>query len=383
MKSLFKIIEIYILRSIMRILSLFPIKENRIVFNSYTGTQYSCNPKYISEYIANNYKGQYEIVWAFREPEKYRYLEKKFGYILVKYSSPKRFFYEATAKASINNIGSFSWFPVRKGQEHINTWHGGFNIKKVGLQELANDSLMKKSIKMSSDNTTVLLSTSKVYDEIIAKQDLGYEKETLKIGFPRNDIIFKQRDGEIDLRKKVCDALNINIDSFILLYAPTYRYNPNEVFQNPDYKTIKRLLSEKIDKQIVIVTRMHHLMKNDLGNHITVDATNYSDMQELLAVSDCLITDYSSSIWDFSIIEKPILLFAPDYSEYALERGLHADLNTIGFPFAQNVHELNELISDMDFNTIYLQSRKFREDNGAYEFGDACKKLFDYIFSSQ
>ena len=57
------------------------------------------------------------------------------------------------------------------------------------------------------------------------------------------------------------------------------------------------------------------------SERFTIDATDYPDMQELLAVSDCLISDYSSCIWDYSIMGKPIYLYTPDVDEYDKERG--------------------------------------------------------------
>ena len=106
-------LEIRILRVFMTVLHIFPIKQNRIILNSYTGTQYSCNPKYITEAILKRFPDKYEIIWTFKEPDKFQFLEEK-GIKVVKYASIKRFYYEATAKVSINNIGSYSWQPIRR-----------------------------------------------------------------------------------------------------------------------------------------------------------------------------------------------------------------------------------------------------------------------------
>ena len=76
-KSYIKLFEIYMIRTMMRILYLFPIKNNRIVINSYRGQQYSCNPKYISEKLIEQYPGKYEIIWFFSEPEKFAFLKKQ------------------------------------------------------------------------------------------------------------------------------------------------------------------------------------------------------------------------------------------------------------------------------------------------------------------
>ena len=378
MKSIIKIIAIYLLRAVMRCLFIFPMKDNRIVINSYRGSQYSCNPKYLREYIMKYYGESADIIWAFNEPNKYEFLKER-KIKLVKYSSLLRFYYEATAKVSINNIGSFSWFPIRKGQEHINTWHGGIDIKKVGLEECANNPLIKKTIELSSELTTGLLSTSKTFDNVTAMKDLGFKKNTLKFGYPRNDILFQQKQNEIDLRRKICSYFNISAKDYIILYAPTYRYNRNKFFCHPNYNSIKNILSEVTGQKTVILSRMHHLMQNNLGGKETIDATNYPDMQELLAVVDMLITDYSSSIWDYAIMEKPIYIYAPDFKEYDDERGLHVDFEHFYFPFSKNSCELESQLRQIDFETCKNIAKKFMEDNTSYEDGCACEKTVDYL----
>ena len=347
MKSAIKLIIIYLMRLLMKILHIFPIKENRIICNAYRGMQYAGNPKYLSEYISQKYSLEYEIIWAFKTPKKFAYLSDR-GIKLVKYSSIKRFYYEATAKISINNIGSFSWLPLRKGQEHVNTWHGGFGVKKCGLDESANNKIMKRTIQMSTDNTTNLISTSEEFDRDIAVKDLGFKRTTLKIGYPRNDILFKQKNGEIDLRDKVCESLGINSGSYIVLYAPTWRYNRKYKWTSIDYNSLKSIIGEKTGREVAILYRMHHLMESNMGSErFTIDATDYPDMQELLAVSDCLISDYSSCIWDYSIMGKPIYLYTPDVDEYDKERGSHVRIYDWGFPVCRTNQELFEAIMCM------------------------------------
>ena len=75
--SIIKLLEIYVLRILIHVLHIFPIKENRIIITSYRGTQYACNPKYITETILKTVPGKYELIWAFQKPEKFKYLKDK------------------------------------------------------------------------------------------------------------------------------------------------------------------------------------------------------------------------------------------------------------------------------------------------------------------
>ena len=163
-KSLFKLCAIYILKLFMILLHVFPVKNNRIIFNSYSGRQYACNPKYISMYLNEKYTGKYELIWAIRNASSYKWLTEE-GIKVVEYYSLKRLFYEATAKVSINNVGSFSWMPNTKNQLRINTWHGGGCYKKVGLSETCNDMIKKRTMELTAKNTSYMLSTSKYFTE--------------------------------------------------------------------------------------------------------------------------------------------------------------------------------------------------------------------------
>ena len=378
-KSIVKIAEIYILRIFMRLLYVFPIKNNRIVINSYRGSQYSCNPKYISEYLVTQYPGRFEIIWAFNYPKEFYGLKKQYNYKLVKYNSFRRFYYEATCKVSINNIGSFSWFPVRKGQEHINTWHGSFGSKKCGLDEENNDKLMKKTIQMSSNNTTLMTATSENFIKFICKDDLGYNGKILKCGYPRNDIFFSIARME-NVRKKVERFFSIDSGCFIVLYAPTWRYDTKKELVHPDFLEIKKSLERKFGKSVVILFRMHHLSKyKEESSEFICNATKYPDMQELLCAADLLITDYSTSIWDFAITKKPIVLFTPDLRAYIDKRGLHESIYNWGFPVCWQNDEIIKCFKNLDLQESKEQDERFILRAASFENGIASQRVAQYI----
>lgn len=380
MNALLKISAIYGLRIFNRIFHVFPIKKNRIIINAYRGSQYSCNPKYISEYLTKTYKGKLEIIWAFNKPENFQFLEED-GIRLVKYSSLRRFFYEATAKISINNIGSYSWLPLRRGQEHINTWHAGFGYKKIGLGEIANSKTMKRTIQISSDETTLIPSCSKEFTNEIARKDLGYQGNIIDSGLARNDILFKQLSGKINIREKVLTTFGIDKNTYIVLYAPTWRYDRDKQIPALDYNMQKKALEDKTGKTVVILSRMHHLSEFSITDkNLTIDATKYPDMQELLAAADCLITDYSSSIWDFSIMERPIFIYAPDIEEYRNQRGYHMDVFEWGFPVCQNNFELCSAIQHLNEEDAKKMAISHRMQAGSFEDGSACEQIGQWIY---
>lgn len=104
-------------------------------------------------------------------------------------------------------------------------------------------------------------------------------------------------------------------------------------------------------------------------------------MQELLYVSDVLITDYSSSIWDFSFTNRPCFLYATDLSTYDLTQGFYTNIYDWPFPLAQNNEELIQNITQFD-NAVYLDAiNKHHEEFGSFETGTACQQVYNFITS--
>lgn len=376
-KSLFKLCAIYILKLFMILLHVFPVKNNRIIFNSYSGRQYACNPKYISMYLNENYEGQYELIWAIRNASSYKWLTEE-GIKVVEYYSLKRLFYEATAKVSINNVGSFSWMPNTKNQLRINTWHGGGCYKKVGLGEKQNDFIMKKTIAMTAKNTSYMLASSKYNAEIVWPQDLGYHGEVLRIGFPRNDIFFGNNAQQV--REKVCSVLDIPKQDKILMYAPTWRYGTSDAIILPDFDRLRLACTKRFGGEWTVLFRAHDLTTKQWGKINCKDVSNYADMQELLIATDFLISDYSSCIWDYSLqITKPCILFVPDLSQYEEMRGFDIDIHTWGFPICANDKEAEDAIASWD-ELQYANNMKMHHDSlQSYDKGNACYKLAKII----
>ena len=376
-KSFAKLCAIYCIRAIMLLLHIFPVKKERIIFNAYTGRQYACNPKYITEYLLENFPGKYELIWGLKDAHKYHDLRDR-GIKVVEYVSLKRMFYEATAKVSINNVGSFSWMPNTKNQLRINTWHGGGCYKKVGLGESNNDKLMKKTIKMTADNTSYMLATSRYNADVVWPHDFGYHGKILRIGFPRNDILI---NGDMEqIHRKVCRDLNIAQDKKIVMFAPTWRYETVDEIVLPNFMRLKEACRKRFGGNWEVLFRAHDLMMLQMDGSEYIDVTKYPDMQELLVASDMLISDYSSCIWDYSLqLVKPCLLFTPDIESYTRKRGFDIDIFKWGFPVCVTEDELIENIKIMNLDDFADAMRRHHNDLGSYDKGNACEKICQVI----
>ena len=106
---------------------------------------------------------------------------------------------------------------------------------------------------------------------------------------------------------------------------------------------------------------------------------SYPDMQELLIAADMLITDYSSSMFDYALQNRPVLQFAIDIEDYKKDRGFYFPLDALPFPLATSNEELEALICDYDSEKQQAEWEAFKADQGFCEDGQAAKRCADWI----
>jgi CDP-glycerol glycerophosphotransferase len=205
----------------------------------------------------------------------------------------------------------------------------------------------------------------------------------LSIGMPRNDILFNVPDLVI---RKVKDHFNLKNNKKIVLYAPTFRGD----YRKADTMTfsinisyLQKALKSKFGYDFLVLYRSHiyDKTKYDTENENVILASEYPDIQELLCAADVLITDYSSSMWDFSLTLKPCFIFAPDLTHYEQAMGFYTPIEDWPFPFAKTNEQLIRNIIKFD-NMRYIELvKKHHHDLGSYETGTAAKQFCERVFS--
>lgn len=370
-----KILAYKAIRLCMRLLCIFPIRKNRVFFESYKGKSYSCNPKYISEYLQKHYPTDFELVWVLNDPDKVNIPE---GIKVVKNHTIPCFYFHMTSKVIITNMTDDVFIPKRKKQIHINTWHAGGAYKKVGLS--FDKTLSRLTVwqdRIVREETSVYLSSSALFTRYNIREAYQYEGDVICSGMPRNDIFFDEKKLA-EIREKVSDILPLR-NRIVVLFAPTFR----GVFGSSEERKVSfpydGLINEahKEHKDIIILNRAHY----SEATHMTtseeriIDVSDYPDMQELLAVTDILVTDYSSSIWDFSLTGKPCVLFVPDIDEYMKNRGTYTPVEKWPGVVTKTSEELIDAVLHPN-NTI---SRRIAEESlqyfESYEKGNAAEKV--------
>lgn len=369
---------------------LFSVKKNRLLFSSDEGQCYSCNPKYIFEKVHKMYGNKFEYVWVLNNPgnmpAQYRSIVK-----VAKFLSPKHIYYLLTSRIIVTNLGIEPFLPKRKSQTVISTGHGGGSYKHMYMaQHMFSPSEWKYIYRMRKVRgriTDYVISTCKK-QTLEHSVDMGIDSDRfLHSGFPRIDRFFNTDANEKNLLlNNFRLRYSIPADNLLVLYAPTFRGTHryrHPVDSNVCIPPVASALKSRFGKSVTFLYRRHRhsLPGNTLGADV-VDVTDYPDMQDLLDVADVLITDYSSSIWDFSITLKPAFLYVPDLEKYSVERGFYTPIDLWPYPYSSTVEGLCRLITDYSDKNGKDRITAHQLEIGSFEKGDAAEKIAELIFNN-
>lgn len=356
-----------LLRLALKPACLLPVKRNRVLFLSYRGKQYSCNPRAVSEALSAANNGKIEIVWAFHSPAKFRYLEKQ-GIRVIGDRGLSFLLTALTARVVCTNTYYKPYLPRRKEQFYLRTWHGGGAYKRVDYPR----GLMGAYIRMQQEGASLYLSSSRAFTDMTLRGSFGYKGEVIEAGMPRNDALI---DGSWQEKASgVRRELGLE-NRKIALYAPTFRDSAQEI-KAPDAERLRRALETRFGGAFTLLYRGHHV-GNCLRFQCDKDVSDYEDMQPLLMAADVLITDYSSSIWDMSLTGKPAFLYCPDLKEY--ERGFYTDIRSLPFPLCEDDAGLERNILNFDENAYAENVRRHHEALGICESGQAARLAAERI----
>lgn len=343
--------------------------------------EYSCNPKYIYECLKEQYKNEFEIIWAFAEPEKYQSCFNQ-NVILVKHFSIKSFYYLMTSKIVITSGSYVPWFPFRKKQTVINTWHGGGAYKTLDTGQKHLKKIIQKRNALAGRHTSVFVTSSSAFTKYVIQGAFAFHGKILETGMPRNDMLVRQ-DTRV-AEQKVRNYFQLDDDIQIVLYAPTYR-NGTE-YEHLDVKQVVNVLQQQTNCRWICIARLHRyeLGANKVGDDLGSDdcmrnASEYPDMQELLAAASILITDYSSSIWDYSFLNRPCFLYVPDLEEYRSNRGFYMDLEKWHFRYASTKDNMLQELKHLDKEEWIERMDQHHKDLKSCETGHAAKDVVQYI----
>ncbi len=333
--------------------------KGRILFCAYSGRQYACSPKALYLYLKGREEGfKYQFVWALRDPEQFPELAAEKDTTVVRYGSEE--FYEEAARCGywVFNTRVPTCMQKKEDQVYVQTWHGT-PFKKLGfdVEHYISGADDKKSLRRSYATDAVkydyLLSPSLYYSEKMSSafhlKELGKEGCLLEEGYPRNDRLYTASEEDI---AKIRESLGISPGEKVVLYAPTWRENALDPKSGSTYGNgiafhlgldLKRLLDE-VGENTKVLVRTHYFVSDqirfsDYGGRL-LDVSRYPDINDLYLASDVLLTDYSSVLFDYSILERPIVFYMYDLESYQNVRDFYFPPSRLPGPVVTKEEEL-------------------------------------------
>ncbi len=355
-------------KNISYLLSSFFKTDNRIMlFGSMNGKLID-NTKYLYFYVLKEKKSEYYPYWITEHMDTFHQMKKAGNPVVYKWSIDcmllvlkAKYFFVTHSQANI--------FPYKTQTTMlINLWHGS-PLKKMGYDSLVDRN--NKRTKSYQDWDYLIVAHEKFIPFFQSALRIKKEK-ILPVGLPRNNILWQSKIYKDVLKDKISSQYDFDSNRKIILYAPTFRdtKTSKELFHKEVYEFIEKF-SQQNQQEYVLLLRLHPFdqLLIDLNKYSCVlDCSDYDDMQELMIVSDVLITDYSSCMFDFSIMQKRILLFLFDNDDYSKSRsGLYFNIDELPFEKVYSCDLLVKSIFSSSRITIDYDKEIFNKENSLDE----------------
>ncbi len=282
------------------------------------------------------------------------------------------------------------FFPIyvirpRRGTTIVQTWHASGAFKQFGYSVLdksfgADETLVDR-IAIHSNYDICLVSSASVAPFYAEAFRLPLERFVSRLGIPRTDVLFgEERIARVteDIRRRYA----IPDGRRVILYAPTFRGDNVIDARFSDALDLGRLYDVLGDDHVVLV-RLHPFIRTraPIGPELSgfaIDVSDHEDINELLPVSDLLITDYSSVIFEYSLLGRPMVFFAPDHETYERERGFYFDYRSgVPGPVFDDTDDLARWIREGAFDAARVAA--FRRASFDVADGNATARFIEEI----
>lgn len=350
--------------SLFNLFKIFPIAENRISFIIDSNESFRGNLDYIKKEFER--RGDFEFNFFYKDK--------------ISLNSFKKL---ATSRYVFLNDNFFpiAFMNFKSQTKVVQLWHAPGASKKFGGSVAGPDEL--EMLRKISSNTDYLITSSKKIEDYYAEA-FQIDKSKIKpLGLPRLDYYFENHDVD-KIKSDFCRRYGIDCNKKIILYAPTFRDERkyNNVF---DYLDLRKF-NEDLGDDYILALRLHPKIRDFYDANIEsgeeyVDCSDYESEQELMMISDMLITDYSSIMIEFAIFDRPILFFVYDLENYlATERGFYYDFEkTVPGKLVYTSDELIDAIKNDDFEKDKLSS--FAKTQFDEIDGQSSKRVVDFLLN--
>jgi CRISPR system Cascade subunit CasB len=358
-----------------------PVREDQAVFAAYWNRGYTCNPAAIEAKV-RELAPHIRTAWLASPAHQHTVPT---GTRRLRPGSAAYWSALARAKYLVNNVNFDHRLAKRPGQVLLQTQHGT-PLKSMGLDLQDRPAADMDFVKLlaNTDQWDYLLSANR-HSSLVWGRAYPSPYTTLETGYPRNDVF---QSATADDVARIRESLNIPEGFTAVLYAPTHR----------DYRRTQRLtldlerIARSLGPRHVILTRAHYLANGPLhhaSSHSSariVDVSQHHSIESLCLASDALITDYSSLMFDYANLDRPVVLHIDDWEAYEAARGSYFDIRE--FPPGAVARNEDELIDI--FRTGHWRGSRsaqlraaFRARFCPYDDGHAAERVVRRVFLGQ
>jgi CDP-glycerol glycerophosphotransferase (TagB/SpsB family) len=297
----------------------------------------------------------------------------------------KSIYHLATSQYIIvdNYYAFLSRINFKNGVQCIQLWHAAGAIKTFGFRDRTINNRKKVALKRFSNvykKFNKIVVGSEAMANIFIEAFQVSNENILRTGVPRTDL-FYDKELQKNIINKMKNILSNN-NKKVILYAPTYR--DNELSNYKIHLNID-LLYEELKDDFILILKLHPALRRymqDLDSKyldFVYDMSSYSDVNELLLVTDYLITDYSSIPFEFSLLNRPMIFYPYDLKEYTEKRGLWGDYaSMVPGPVVFSTEGIIDCIKKGKFD--FEQIRDFANKWNTYSKGESSKNLITYLY---
>lgn len=361
-----------------------PVEEDLAVFSAYWDRGVACSPGAISAKLAE-IAPHIRQVWLVRRADE-PLMPPGVDYVVP--GSRRYWSVMARAKYLVNNVNFSDAVVKRPGQIHVQTHHGT-PLKRMGIDQIPfpatsrgvdYDALLERCGRWDysvSANRHSTETWERAYPVPFTSLDYGY---------PRNDVYYTATASDV---LRVRERLGIAPGRKALLYAPTHRDYESAWIPRIDLERLATALGD----DYLLMVRGHYFYDRGLSpleelhrKGLIIDVSKYESVEELGLASDALITDYSSVMFDYANLDRPIVVFADDWETYSVTRGVYFDITeTSPGVVAGNQEEIERAFLSGAWRDEAAAARRaeFRRRFCEFDDGHAAERVVRHVFLGQ
>ncbi|MER2060252.1 MAG: CDP-glycerol glycerophosphotransferase family protein, partial [Niallia sp.] len=328
-----------------KLCKLLPLQTRKIIFASDSRSEMSGNFQFVyDELLKRNLNYDYHLLLKKGVDEKKNYREIfSLAYHL------------ATAKFIILDDFYPMIYPltIRKNAELIQLWHAVGAFKTFGFSRLGRPGGPSPKSKNHRNYTKAIVSSHNVAKHYAEGFGIDIEN-VIPTGIPRTDVFF-DKDYQEEVRNNLYEEFPFLKGKKVITFAPTFRGNGQMSAHYPmEVLNLEKLYNELKD-EYVFLFKIHPFVKNEFSipyqfSDFFYDFSSYREINDLLFITDILITDYSSVCFEYALLNKPMIFFAYDVEEYVRTRDFYYDYHSfIPGPLAKTTERMIDIIQKEDF----------------------------------